>query len=311
MNKKAGYLLGIILTIILGTILYYFLCCKNCNTSFCSKEKEEVEGKEEVPIKKQVTKKAFFISDANGDFKIEMKDNFNFKTSEFNFIDSIPTNLSDGVSKLKDYLAESPLRNVEITGFYRSDETNNSAYANLGLARANSVKNYFVFQKILSKQIDIKGVENNEINPDDSGTLFGPLKFRMLTYEEGDTSALDAIMKDCDSLKKNPLVLHFKTGQAQINLTKEQRQKFAAISKCVDKLETTVQIVGHTDDQGDAEKNLELGKNRVSFVKKYLIKNGILSHNIETLSKGEAEPIADNTTEEGRAKNRRTVITIN
>lgn len=308
MSKKTSYLLGILLTIILGTILNYFFCCKSCATTSGNELKED---KKAVPKAKKVTKNAFIISDANGDFNIEMKDNFNFKTSEFNFSDSIPANMSDGIGKLKNYLSENPFKNVEITGFYRSDETNNSAFPNLGLARANSVKNYFVSQGILSKQVDTKGVLNDDINPDDSGTLFGPLKFGMLTYEEEDTSVIDAIQKDCDSLKKNPLVLYFKTGEARINLSAEQRQKFAAISKCVDKLGAEVQVVGHTDNTGNAEQNLVLGKERAEFAKRYLVKNGIFGEHINALSKGQTEPIEDNTTEDGRAKNRRTVVTIN
>lgn len=308
MSKKTSYLLGILLAIILGTILTYFLCCKSCKTSV---ESELNKNEKAIPETKEVTKNAFVISDANGNFKIELEDNFNFKTSEFNFSDSIPTTMLDGIGKLKNYLSENPFKNVEITGFYRSDETNNSAFPNLGLARANSVKNYFVSQGIPSKQIDTKGVLNDNINPDDSGTLFGPLKFGMITYQKGDTTAVDEIQKNCDSLKKNPLVLYFKTGEAQISLSAEQRQKFAGISKCVDKLGVKVQVVGHTDNTGNAEQNLILGKERAEFAKRYLIKNGIFADNINVLSKGQTEPIEDNTTEEGRAKNRRTVVTIN
>lgn len=305
MSKKTTYLLGILLAIIVGSILNYYLCCSGCNTS------EATENTKAVSNIKEVTRNAFFLSDANGDFKIEMKDNFNFKTSKFNFIDSISTNMVEGIGKLKDYLTKNPLKNVEITGFYRSDETNNSAFPNLGLARANSVKNYFVSQGIPSKQIDTKGVLNDDINPDDKGTLFGPLKFGMLTYKEGDTSVLEAIQKNCDSLKQNPLVLYFKTGQAHINLTPEQRQKFVAITQCVDKLGAKIKVVGHTDNTGNADQNFVLGKNRAEFAKQYLVKNGILGEHINAISKGQNEPIEDNSTEEGRAKNRRTVVTIN
>lgn len=307
MSKKTMYRLGILLTIVLGMILYYFLCCKTCGVGSSEEDKEE----KALPVTKKVTRNAFFISDANGDFKIEMKDNFNFKTSEFNFIDSLSSDISSGAVKLKEYLAANPLKNVEITGFYRSDEINKSVYPNLGFARANSVKNYFVSQGMSSKQIDTKGVLNDNINPDDSGTLFGPLKFGVLTYEEGDTSVFDAIQKDCDSLRKNPLAVYFRTGEAQLRLTDEQRQKFASISKCVDKLGATIQVVGHTDNTGNAAQNLVLGKERAEFTKKYLVQNGILPQYIETSSKGQTEPIEDNATEEGKAKNRRTVITIN
>ena len=196
-------------------------------------------------------------------------------------------------------------------GFYKSDEKNSSAYPNLGLARANSVKNYLVLHGVPSKQIDTYGQLNDDIHPDDKATLFGPLKFGMLTLDTADTSAMEALEKACQSVRENPLVLHFKTGQAAIALTNEQRQKIADISHCVDKLGVKVQVVGHTDNTGDAANNVILGQQRADFAKGYLIKNGILGGNIETSSKGQAEPIADNATDEGKAQNRRTVITIN
>ena len=66
-----------------------------------------------------------------------------------------------------------------------------------------------------------------------------------------------------------------------------------------------VRIVGHTDDIGEADFNLDLSKRRAAAVKKYLTDNGIDGSRIETDGKGETEPVATNETEAGRAKNRR------
>ncbi|GAB1856085.1 hypothetical protein MHTCC0001_09200 [Flavobacteriaceae bacterium MHTCC 0001] len=264
-----------------------------------------------IPEIKPATKNAFAIQDANGDLNLKLNDNFNFKTSNFSILEPISSNVEQGVLKLKDYLLENPNKDVEITGFYKSDEVNNSAFPNLGLARANAVKNYLVLHGVPAKQIDTFGVLNDGIYPDNEGTFFGPLKFGMITLDASDSSALDALKAACDSIKANPLVLHFKTGQAAIALTPEQRKKMADISHCVDKFGVKVQVVGHTDNTGDAATNMGLGKERADFAKGYLVKNGILETNIETSSKGQTEPIADNTTDEGKAQNRRTVITIN
>ena len=309
MSKKTAYLLGILLTIIIGTLLYCYLCddCYCCpEDEVTTEETNTIVAEPEV---NQVTRNGFSLSDANGDFNIKINDNFNFKTSNFSILDSISPKVTSGVAKLKDYLLENPLKTVDITGYYKSDETNSSAFPTLGLARANSVKNYLVSQGIPSKQINIKGQLNDDINPDDSGTLFGPLEFGMLTSEEGATD--DALSAVCDDIRKNPIVLYFKTGQAQINLTTEQREKIANISRCVDKLGVKIQVVGHTDNTGNANTNMRLGQERADFAKDYLVRNGILESNIETSSKGPNDPIADNNTKDGQAKNRRTVITIN
>lgn len=308
MSKKTTYLLGILLTIIIGTLLYCYLC-DDCHCFPSGEAETEDTNVLVAPEVIPATLNAFSISDADGDFNIKINDNFNFKTSNFSILEPISTDVTSEVAKLKDYLLSNPLKDVDITGYYRSDETNDSAYPNLGLARANTVKNYLISQGVPSKQIDTHGELNDAINPDEASTLFGPLKFGIVTFEDDATDKVLAAA--CDAIRKEPLMLYFNTGQAQINLTTEQRQKIADISRCVDKLGVKVQVVGHTDSTGDADNNIILGQQRADFAKSYLTRNGILEANIEATSKGQIEPIADNNTEEGKTKNRRTVITIN
>jgi outer membrane protein OmpA-like peptidoglycan-associated protein len=314
MSKKTTYILGIVLTIIIGMILQYFLCCTQC----CSAKASDNPTKPDTPSAitpkiENATKNAFAISDPNGNFNTNSNENFNFKTSNFSILEPLAPGVGDGVIKLKDYLRANPTKTVDITGFYKSDETNTSVYPNLGLARANAVKNYLVLHGISAKQIDTYGMLNDGIIPDKKGTLFGPLKFGVVTHDnaEADAAAMATLEKDCQAIRDNPLVLHFKTGEAAISLTSAQRKKMADISHCVDKLGVKLQVVGHTDNTGNAATNQRLGLDRANFAKGYLVKNGILNSNIETASKGQTKPIADNATPEGRAQNRRTVITIN
>jgi outer membrane protein OmpA-like peptidoglycan-associated protein len=67
----------------------------------------------------------------------------------------------------------------------------------------------------------------------------------------------------------------------------------------------TLRIEGHTDSRGDETKNKQLSQDRAASVKKYLVANGINNDRIVTAGFGSAKPIADNATDEGRAKNRR------
>lgn len=64
-------------------------------------------------------------------------------------------------------------------------------------------------------------------------------------------------------------------------------------------------IEGHTDNEGDDAENLSLSQKRADAVKKYLEKKGITAVRISTKGFGETVPVADNTTEAGKAKNRR------
>jgi peptidoglycan-associated lipoprotein len=72
-----------------------------------------------------------------------------------------------------------------------------------------------------------------------------------------------------------------------------------------------LEIEGHTDSVGPEKDNMALGKMRAGAVRNYLNeKGGIPLHAMNTISLGESRPVADNSTKEGRAENRRVVIKV-
>ncbi len=71
-----------------------------------------------------------------------------------------------------------------------------------------------------------------------------------------------------------------------------------------------IEIGGHTDRQGSEDYNLKLSENRADAVVRYLITNGIFSSRLRSKGYGFSVPVADNSTEEGRALNRRTEFKI-
>ena len=68
--------------------------------------------------------------------------------------------------------------------------------------------------------------------------------------------------------------------------------------------------VGHTDSVGSKAYNQKLSVRRAEAVKAYLVSKGIEANRIHTEGKGESQPVADNKTKEGRAKNRRVEIEV-
>ncbi len=72
--------------------------------------------------------------------------------------------------------------------------------------------------------------------------------------------------------------------------------------------ERTALIEGHTDNMGDDDFNLDLARERAFSVRTALVARGIAGSRITTSSRGEASPIADNNTAEGRRKNRRVEV---
>src|ERR1700712_5775553 len=74
--------------------------------------------------------------------------------------------------------------------------------------------------------------------------------------------------------------------------------------------ETNILIVGHTDDTGSDSHNMDLSIQRAESVKSFISAQNIPASRLQTKGKGETEPIADNTTVDGRSKNRRVEIVI-
>jgi outer membrane protein OmpA-like peptidoglycan-associated protein len=71
-----------------------------------------------------------------------------------------------------------------------------------------------------------------------------------------------------------------------------------------------IRINGHTDNVGKSADNLKLSNDRAKAVISYLTSNGIESTRVSAQGLGDTQPVADNTTEQGRATNRRTELKI-
>jgi len=101
----------------------------------------------------------------------------------------------------------------------------------------------------------------------------------------------------------------FKTSGASLSAEgKAEVKAFAA------KLEghevNSITVEGYTDDRGPASFNQDLSEKRAKAVKAEMIDNGIDASLIKVIGHGESNPIADNATKEGRAKNRRVVVSV-
>ncbi|HEX7669067.1 MAG TPA: OmpA family protein [Polyangiaceae bacterium] len=77
-----------------------------------------------------------------------------------------------------------------------------------------------------------------------------------------------------------------------------------------DKKIYSIRIEGHTDNQGAADHNLELSGQRALTIKKWLIDHGIDEKRLIAVGFGQDKPIAPNTTEDGKAQNRRSEFHI-
>lgn len=74
---------------------------------------------------------------------------------------------------------------------------------------------------------------------------------------------------------------------------------------------STVTVIGHTDNTGEAAYNQDLSARRASTVANVLISSGVPASRLRTIGRGEDAPVATNLTPEGRQQNRRVEIIIN
>lgn len=73
----------------------------------------------------------------------------------------------------------------------------------------------------------------------------------------------------------------------------------------------SIKVIGHTDSVGSDTYNQALSERRASSVAAYLLSQGLAPNKLTSEGKGQSQPVADNETEEGRAKNRRVELHIN
>lgn len=74
--------------------------------------------------------------------------------------------------------------------------------------------------------------------------------------------------------------------------------------------DTTIEVVGHTDNTGSAAHNFDLSARRAGAVASVLVANGVPGSRVTATGRGEDAPVATNLTEEGRALNRRVEVYI-
>lgn len=103
--------------------------------------------------------------------------------------------------------------------------------------------------------------------------------------------------------------INFQTGSS--NIQGSEKDLETIYNLLVQSEESKLKIIGYTDNVGNYESNVALSKGRANSVVQYLTNRGIDSARFQLVDgKGDANPIADNSTDIGKAKNRRVEITL-
>jgi type IX secretion system PorP/SprF family membrane protein len=166
-------------------------------------------------------------------------------------------------------------------------------------------------------------------NKDDCPTISGPVENRGCPYGDTDGDGVNDNVDPCPKTagpienkgcpvieKKDQEVIDMAVKNLEFETSKDiiEESSKPSLNTLADKLkqkaEWNLLLSGHTDNVGDDDANMILSKNRAEAVKNYFISKGIAENRIKVNYFGETKPIADNSTTEGRQKNRRVEFVI-
>lgn len=294
MSKKTLYLLGILLTILIGTWLYYKYCCacnKNASTT----------------INAATVANPFNI--AGNDFNFQCNDNFKFALNSPEIVTPVSDSIHLGIDKLKTFLDANPNKNLNLAGYFLSSEKNNTTFENLGIARAEAIKEFLIDKGIPAERITTSGEQKDNVLVKDN-VVMGPLGISLAEPNAKTNTRADST-STAKALDVKPLILHFSPAQSSIQLSSDDKKTIEDIKAYLTQNSNAkVVATGYSDNTGNLEMNINLSKQRAEFGKTKLAALGIDETKIETIGKGPENPIADNATSEGRAENRRVEITV-
>src|SRR5690606_16910074 len=180
-----------------------------CESNNINGEEVDIGTSDEVAV----VASPLIIRDFTGNFEFKSDSNFYFNRSNFIIKRPVPLQIDKGVTSLKSYIGNQTNKFVDITGFYDSQEENTSAFPNLGLARANAVKNYLLSLGVSSKKLNIHGSAKEGLVLEDQAVVEGSISISIT--ENANIKDAQAII---DNIKEQPIVLHFDSGKSSIQL---------------------------------------------------------------------------------------------
>ncbi len=223
------------------------------------------------------------------------------KSTPIQFYDNTDTYLLDGFESFRESICIlSRTKNIEIIGYYNNTELNNTAFENLGIARAEKLK------QLLAECIDTAAIINirSEVKVSDN-------------TEEDPKLASEIRISERTIMNPNEVQITTTNGITEIRFPegsdKEiQDEKLNAFLEDVSKNSKSkkIKLTGHTDNVGNENSNVTLSLNRCITIKNLLIKMGVPEANISCDGLGSQSPKVDNTTPENRALNRRVELVI-
>jgi len=286
--------------------MWWYYSCPICETSH--RQKNQQLKQENTNDVKVVEKPIFKIN--NSFLNITNKRGnkiFSFQDQLKIYKDSVSVYIPESLLGIKDsifnYLNNNQNQELKITGWYKKGETkNNIDSLNFGIDRANHLKHTLVQFGLNADKINVSS--NKQNYQYHSGTYNGGIE---LMFKEISITKAKIINK---GITEKTLYTKFNSrafipDNTLLTYTADLKNYLISHPNKI------VNITGHTDSTGEESDNEIIGIDRATNVMNHFIYQGIDKTKLQVFSKGELAPIANNTTNEGRAKNRRIEIIVN
>ncbi|MCB9048822.1 MAG: OmpA family protein [Lewinellaceae bacterium] len=187
---------------------------------------------------------------------------------------------------------------LEIVGLYFEGEAGSDEPSNLGEGRAKEVKKLFAEtlpeERLATSSRKADEPENAQEEP-----------FEAVAFAFIEPTALgDMAITELEGR----ILIQFPFREASKDIEPEVAAYFEKLARRLNQTGETIRITGHTDSIGPAAANLKLGLARAKYIEDILLSKGLTPSRAAAESKGEEEPVADNSTEDGRKRNRRVEI---
>ncbi len=266
-------------------------------TENSTKIEEPSKVVDDASVPEEPVHKTFYVKNDDGSSVFNFGKGF--ETTSLNGSVNIPDELTGLKDSIYNYLNSNQDKELLITVEHLASETNINGN-HLGILRARSLEKIIVDAGINPNKVTTEIIEST-YNYDTKNTYYGGVSLQFKTISNERIAEVEKSIAN-KTLYSNFAVKEFLPDRKLVAYTSELKDY---LKKYPNK---KVYVEGHTDSVGT--NNYAFGLGRANNVKDYLISQGISASIIETSSKGEDEPIAENSTEQGRAKNRRIEITI-
>lgn len=171
----------------------------------------------------------------------------------------------------------------------------------LGLAASGCASHRFVRDQVEVVDTRVTGVDTRVTGVE--GAAGQALQRANDAHKLAEGKFLYQVVLSDDSVK-------FPTDAAALSPEAEQRLTEFAQRLASENRNVYLEIQGYTDATGTPQHNDQLGEQRAEAVRRFLNRQGVALNRMSTISYGQEQPVASNTTSQGRSQNRRVTIVV-